>query len=281
MTNPILRCGSFTLDLSRPCVMGVLNLTPDSFSDGGRYNAPDHAIRYARQMAEEGADIIDVGGESTRPGAPPVPEEEELRRVLPVVEALRELPLPISVDTRKPAVMRAVIAAGASMINDVNALSAPGAVDAVRTSSVAVCLMHMRGEPHSMQCDLEYTDVVDEVVEYLAERAQACRAAGIAADRIVLDPGFGFGKSVEHNLQLLRRQRELVALGYPVLAGLSRKSTIGALTGRDVDDRVAGSLAAALAAVDFGACIVRVHDVRETVDALRVWCATHNDLRAA
>jgi dihydropteroate synthase len=275
----ILRLGRFTLDLSRAQVMGVLNVTPDSFADGGRFLSEAHAIERVREMLSDGADIIDIGGESTRPGAAPTTEDEELGRVIPLLRAVRsacdDKAVPISVDTRKTAVMRAAIAAGASMINDVSALRGPGALGAVVGTDVGVCLMHMRGEPENMQQLAEYTDVVAEVGAFLSERASACAAAGIDHDRIVLDPGFGFGKTVEHNLDLLRGLPRIVALGYPVLVGLSRKSTIGALTGRAVDDRTTGSVAAALAAVSRGASIVRVHDVRETVDALKVWRAVH------
>jgi dihydropteroate synthase len=230
-------------------------------------------------MCDDGADIIDVGGESTRPGAAPTPEREELERVVPLIEKIAALGVPVSADTRKPCVMRAAIAAGAAMINDVSALRAPGALEAVAGAgtSVAVCLMHMQGEPATMQQSVVYEDVVYEVKAFLAERAALCEAAGIARDRIVIDPGFGFGKTVEHNLILLRRLSEIVALGYPVMVGLSRKSTIGALTGRDAGERTAGSIAAALAAVARGAKIVRAHDVRETVDALKVWCAAYGD----
>jgi len=257
--------------------MGVLNVTPDSFSDGGRYFDRRHALERARQMLADGADLIDIGGESTRPGATPTDEGDEIERVIPLLEELRsecdERGVPLSIDTRKTAVMAAAIDAGASMINDVGALRAPGAIEAVARSDVAVCLMHMRGEPRTMQHDVVYTDVVAEVKDFLGGRAKACEGAGIARERIVIDPGFGFGKSVDHNLVLLNRLPEIVALGFPVAAGLSRKSTIGALTGRGVDERVAGSIAAALAAVARGAAIVRAHDVRETVDALKVWRA--------
>ncbi len=257
--------------------MGVLNVTPDSFFDGGRYADAPHAFAHARQMLEDGADIIDIGGESTRPGAMPTSDADELERVIPLLEALRRecdrRGVPISIDTRKPVVMRAAIAAGASMINDINALRAEGAIEAVARSDVAVCLMHMRGEPGTMQQRVSYNDVVVEITKFLDERAKACADEGIAHERIALDPGFGFGKTVEHNLLLLGRLREIVALNYPVLVGLSRKSTIGSLTGRKVEERGAGSLAAALAAVANGASIVRTHDVRETVDALKVWQA--------
>jgi dihydropteroate synthase len=270
----VLTLGRHRLLLDRPLVMGVLNVTPDSFSDGGRFLDPSAALDHAQQMITDGADLVDVGGESTRPGALPTPEREELKRVIPLIEKMAVQGIPVSVDTRKPAVMRAAIAAGASMINDVSALRAPGALDVVASAGVpvAVCVMHMQGEPATMQQSAAYGDVVYEVKAFLAERAAACEAAGIARDRIVIDPGFGFGKTVEHNLTLLRRLPEIVALGYPVVAGLSRKSTIGALTGRDAGERTAGSVAAALAAVARGAAIVRVHDVRETVDALKVWC---------
>lgn len=269
-----LTCGRHTLDLSAPVVMGVLNVTPDSFSDGGRWHGPAAAIERALAMVEEGAALIDIGGESTRPGAGPVPLAEELRRVVPLVEALAErLPVPVSVDTMKPEVMRAVLVAGASMINDVTALQAPGAVEAVAGSGAAVCLMHMRGEPRTMQADPAYGDVAAEVADFLATRAAACRAAGIAPGRIVLDPGFGFGKRLEHNLELLAGLGTLVALGYPVLAGLSRKSMIGQLTGRPVGERLYGSVALAALAVVAGARIVRAHDVAPTVDAVRVAAA--------
>jgi len=272
-----LRCGRFSFPLDRPLVMGVLNVTPDSFSDGGRFLDRAAALEHARRMLSDGADIIDVGGESTRPGAAATSETDELDRVIPLVEVLRgecdARGVPLSVDTRKPAVMRAAIAAGASLINDVGALDAPGAIEAIAPSEVAVCLMHMRGEPATMQQVANYNDVVGEVKGFLADHAAACESAGIARDRIVVDPGFGFGKTVGHNLALLRWLAEIVALGYPVAVGLSRKSTIGALTGREVGERTAGSIAAALSAVARGAAIVRVHDVRETVDALKVWRA--------
>jgi dihydropteroate synthase len=267
----MLRCGRFVLPLDRPLLMGVVNATPDSFSDGGRFLAPEAAIRHAHTLLQEGADLIDVGGESTRPGAAPVGESEELGRVLPVVSALRDVP--VSVDTRRPAVMRAVLGEGASMINDVQALAAPGAIDAVAATGCGVCLMHMKGEPRTMQQEPKYGDVVAEVRDFLAARIAACDAAGIARDRIVADPGFGFGKTVDHNLALLRRLDELSALGVPILAGWSRKSSLGALTGRDAGERLAGSLAAALLSLLGGARILRVHDVKETRDIVRVWQA--------
>jgi len=268
-----LRCGRFALDLSRPRVMGIVNVTPDSFSAAGRSPDPARAIDHARRLLADGAAIVDVGGESTRPGAADVSEADELARVLPVVEALAADGAVVSIDTRKPAVMRAAIAAGAAMVNDVAALGAPGAIEACAAAGVGVCLMHMQGAPATMQQAPDYADVVADVRAFLVARARACEAGGIAADRIVLDPGFGFGKTLAHNLALLRGLGSLAAAGYPVLAGLSRKSMLGAVTGRPVDERLAASVAAALAAVARGAAIVRVHDVRETVDALAVWHA--------
>jgi dihydropteroate synthase len=283
--TPFLACGRHRLSLDRPRIMGVLNVTPDSFWDGGRFLDPSAAIEHARRMLADGADILDIGGESTRPGAAPAPEADEIARVIPLVEALRSecdaRGVPLCVDTRKPAVMRAAIAAGATLVNDVAALAAPGALEAVAASDAAVCLMHMRGEPATMQRAPHYDDVVAEVKAFLAERAAACERAGIAGDRIVVDPGFGFGKTVGHNLALLRRLGDIVALGFPVAIGASRKSTIGALTGREGGERAAGSLAAALAAVAHGAAIVRVHDVRETVDALKVWWAVQTETPSA
>jgi dihydropteroate synthase len=261
------------LPLDRPLVMGVVNLTSDSFFPGSRMLDPAAALEDAQRMIGDGADLIDIGAESTRPGAAPASEGEELERLIPLVEKLAASNVPVSADTRKPAVMRAVIAAGASMINDVSALREPGALETIAGAKepVAVCVMHMKGEPATMQQAPSYVDAVSEVKDFLAERARACEAAGIARERVVVDPGFGFGKTVAHNLVLLRALPEIAALGYPVLAGLSRKSTIGAITGRDVGERLAGSLGAALAAVARGAAMVRVHDVRETVDALKVW----------
>ena len=269
----MLRCGPHALDLTRPRVMGILNVTPDSFSDGGRFFDRERALDHARRMLADGADLIDVGGESTRPGAAPVDEAGELARVIPVIDELAREGALVSVDTMKPAVMRAAVAAGAAMINDVNALRLPGALEAAASTDAAVCLMHMQGEPRTMQDAPSYDDVVAEVRDFLVERAQSCEAVGIARDRIVLDPGFGFGKTLAHNLALVRALPELVATGYPVLAGLSRKSSLGAITGRPGGERLAASLAAALAAVARGASLVRVHDVRETVDALKVWTA--------
>ena len=270
-----LQCGRFCFRLAqRPLVMGILNVTPDSFSDGGRYQSLEFAMERAEQMIKDGADIIDIGGESTRPGSPSVPVQQELDRVMPVIYALRELGHALSIDTCKPEVMREAIIAGADMINDINGFRAPGAVEAVAGSDVGLCIMHMQGTPQDMQAHPVYQDVVAEVGAFLRERADALLAAGVAPERITIDPGFGFGKTVEHNVALLRSinhlQREL---GFPILAGLSRKSMIGLLTGRPVEQRLAGSLGGALAAVAQGARIVRVHDVAETVDALKVWNA--------
>ena len=251
--------------------MGVINVTPDSFSDGGRFFDPDAAVAHARRLAAEGADLIDLGGESTRPGAAPVSEEEELRRILPVLEKVADLC--VSVDTRRPAVMKAVLAAGASMINDIQALTAPYALEAVAATGCAVCLMHMKGEPATMQVEPRYDDVVAEVHAFLKDAVRKASFAGIGRDRIVVDPGFGFGKTAKHNLVLLRHLAQFSDLGVPLLAGLSRKSTIGKLTGRPVEERLAGSLAMALLALQGGAKILRVHEVKETRDVVAVWQA--------
>ena len=248
--------------------MGVVNVTPDSFSDGGKFLDREDAIAQARRLLEEGADIVDLGGESSRPGARSVAEQEELDRVLPVLKALKDAP--VSIDTRRPAVMRAVLAEGASMINDIEALEAPGAVDAVAGSDCAVCLMHKQGDPATMQKAPHYENVLVEVLDFLRKRLEACERQGIARDRLVIDPGFGFGKTVEHNFKLLRSLEAFTELGVPVLAGWSRKSTLGTVTGRAVGERLAASLAAALLAVQHGATILRVHDVKETRDALAV-----------
>jgi dihydropteroate synthase len=254
--------------------MGVLNVTPDSFSDGGQFARPEAALARARVMVEEGAAIIDVGGESTRPGAQAVAEAEELERVLPVIERIRrELDCIVSIDTLKPGVMRAACAAGAELVNDVMALRAPGALEAARESGAAVCLMHMQGEPRTMQQAPAYLDVVEEVTGFLRERAEACVEAGIARDRIVVDPGFGFGKTLAHNLALLGGIDAIAELGLPVLVGVSRKSMFGQLLDRPADQRLAGGLAAAAIAVWQGASIVRTHDVRATMDALKVTAA--------
>jgi dihydropteroate synthase len=270
-----LDCNGRALVLDRPRVMGIVNVTPDSFSDGGRYETVDAAVAHALQLAGEGADMLDIGGESTRPGAQAVDVEEELQRVIPVIErVIRETTLPVSIDTSKPEVMRAAIEAGAGMINDVQALRADGALEAAASLGVPVVLMHMRGEPHSMQDMPHYDDVVADVHRFLAERIFAAEMAGIAKKNLVVDPGFGFGKAREHNLALLAQLERFTDLGVPVLAGLSRKRTIGEITGREVPaDRVHGSVAAHLVAAQRGAKLLRVHDVAATVDALAVWRA--------
>lgn len=270
-----LHCGNFSLTRDRPLVMGIVNVTPDSFSDGGKFLARDRAIAHAQKLIADGADIIDIGGESTRPGASETALNEELDRVIPVLEALRECGVAVSIDTQKPEVMTAAIAAGASMINDVNALQAQGALDICSHSTVAVCLMHKRGTIETMQQAPHYDNIVRDVSEFLLARARACEQAGIAADRIVIDPGFGFGKTVEHNFTLLRELGSLSRLGYALLAGYSRKSSLGAITGRAVEQRLAASVAAAMIAVQNGATILRVHDVAETVDVLKVLEATY------
>jgi dihydropteroate synthase len=270
----LLRCGSVTLDLTQPLVMGVLNVTPDSFSDGGRFSDPARALEQALRMVEEGAAIIDVGGESTRPGAPAVSPEDELQRVLPVLERLRaQSRVAISIDTSKPEVIRAAHAAGVNLINDVRALCAPGALEAAAATDCAVCLVHMQGDPSNMQRNPSYGDVVSEVKAFLLERAQACRSVGIGQERVAIDPGFGFGKTLEHNLTLLRRLDELASAEYPVLLGMSRKSSLATLTGRAPEERLPGSLALAAIAVLNGARIVRAHDVAATLDAIRVAAA--------
>jgi dihydropteroate synthase len=252
--------------------MGILNLTPDSFSDGGRFLAREAALKHAWRMVEEGAAIIDIGGESTRPGAQPVSSEDELARVLPIIEALAgEIPVPISIDTCKAIVMREAVSAGAGMINDILALCGPGALQAAAESGVPICLMHMQGEPRTMQRSPRYDDVVAEVRDFLAQRVEICEAAGIPRARLLLDPGFGFGKSLAHNLALLRRLSDIACLGMPMLVGLSRKSMIGSLLGdAPVNERVNGSLAAAVVAATQGAAIIRTHDVRATADAMKV-----------
>jgi len=259
------------LGLSFPCVMGVLNVTPDSFSDGGRFANKDSALQQARQMIAAGAGILDVGGESTRPGAAAVSEQRELDRVIPVIAAIAaESDIPISIDSSKPGVMRAAIAAGASMINDVCALQADGAMAAAVELQTPVCLMHMQGNPRSMQREPHYVDVVAEVTQFLEERVAECVAAGLRRDLLLVDPGFGFGKTAAHNIELLASLRQLQRIGCPVLIGVSRKSMLGAISGRDVNDRLAASIAAAVFAVLQGAKIIRAHDVKETVDAIRV-----------
>lgn len=259
------------LHIPTPAVMGILNVTPDSFSDGGHFDNPHIALRRAARMAEAGAAIIDIGGESTRPGANSVSEQEELDRIVPIIEAIGAVTdVPISVDTSRSQVMREAVAAGASMINDVRALQAEGALAAAVELAVPVCLMHMQGKPVTMQEEPKYDDVVREVVAFLGERVDACVAAGLNRDLVVVDPGFGFGKTHRHNVELLANLRQLGVLGRPVLVGISRKSTLGELTGRKVDERMAASVAAAVVAVMRGASIIRAHDVQATVDALKV-----------
>lgn len=277
----ILRCRDFTFPLDRPVVMGIVNVTTDSFSDGGRFLEAKLAIEHGMKLAGEGAGLLDIGGESTRPGATPVALEEELRRVIPVVEALARAGLAVSVDTRKPGVMAAAIDAGCAMVNDVNGFRAEGAVAAVAGRGVGACVMHMQGEPATMQADPQYGDVVAEVAAFLGAKAASLVAAGVARDAVVVDPGFGFGKRREHNVRLFRNLRAIADLGYPVLAGVSRKRLIGEITGREAHERLAGSVAAALMAVQNGASVVRVHDVRETVDAINVWMALKQDGREA
>jgi len=262
---------AFSFAASRPLVMGIVNVTPDSFSDGGRFADRARAIAHGLQMRNDGADLVDVGGESTRPGATPVALEEELRRVMPVVEALAKQGVAVSIDTMKPEVMRAAIDAGCAVVNDVYGFRAEGAMQAVAKAGVGVVAMHMLGTPGTMQKEPRYDDVVAEVTSFLLERAHALEAAGVARERIALDPGFGFGKTLEHNKALFRALPQLASHGYPVLAGVSRKKMIGDFTGRPAAERVAGSVAAALMAVQNGAGIVRVHDVKETVDSLNVW----------
>jgi len=272
--NPELIAGKFRLAFDRPLVMGIVNVTPDSFSDGGQHASSGAAIAHAWRLIEEGADILDIGGESSRPGARPVSADEELARVMPVIAALRDANLPLSIDTAKPEVMRAALDAGAAMINDIEALQHADALAVVARSDAAVCLMHMQGNPRTMQAAPSYRDVVGEVGDFLRGRARAVLEAGIPRERIVLDPGFGFGKTAEHNLILMRRFGELTALGFPLLAGLSRKAMLGAITGRTTGERVHASVAAALIIAQHGAAILRVHDVAATRDALAVWMAS-------
>ena len=269
--SQVLQCADRSLDLSHPQVMGILNVTPDSFSDGGLFVSVDTALQRARRMVAEGAAIIDVGGESTRPGATAVSQQEELDRVLPVIEAIaRELPVIVSVDTSKAQVMREAVALGASLINDVRALREPGALQAASDAGVPVCLMHMVGDPRSMQEDPHYVDVVDDIKLFLRGRIHACEEAGIPASRLLIDPGFGFGKRVTHNLLIMQRLREFLSLGSPLLIGVSRKSTIGAVLDRAADERLAGSLALAALACQQGAHIIRAHDVAASVDVVKM-----------
>ncbi len=273
--SDFLQCGRFRLPLmARPLVMGVLNVTPDSFSDGGQFSQLEFALEHAETMLAQGVDLIDIGGESSRPGAQTLPVEEEMRRVLPVVYGLRDTGVALSVDTCKPEVMREAILAGADMINDIHAFRAPGAIEAVRDSDCALCIMHMQNDPATMQQQPQYADVVAEVIAFLRERVACLTQAGVARERLCIDPGFGFGKTLAHNVSLLQHLSQIqAALGLPLLAGLSRKSMLGGITGKSVSARLAASIAAALAAVHGGARIVRVHDVEETMDALKVWRA--------
>ncbi|HEY9065578.1 MAG TPA: dihydropteroate synthase [Burkholderiaceae bacterium] len=268
----IWQAGRFRIDLAQPRVMGIVNLTPDSFSDGGAHSGREAGLAHCERLVAEGADILDLGGESTRPGAPEVSVDQELDRVMPVLDGALKLGVPVSVDTRKPEVMRAVLAAGADIVNDVNALREPGAIEAVAAyPRCGVCLMHMRGTPQTMQQQASYDDVVADVIAFLRERCDELERAGVGAERITVDPGIGFGKTADHNVQLLQRQAELLVLGKPLLVGWSRKSTLGTITGREASDRLIPSIVAALVAVQRGARIVRVHDVAATADALRVW----------
>jgi dihydropteroate synthase len=272
----VFACGRFSLSLERPLLMGILNVTPDSFSDGGSYNRLDAALAHAERLLADGADILDIGGESTRPGAPYVSPEEELQRVLPVLERLAALQVPLSLDTRRTSVMRAALQAGAvDLINDVSALEDDGALALVAAANVGICLMHKQGNPDTMQQQPDYADVVQEVGSYLARRIELCLAHGIARDRLLADPGFGFGKTLEHNLQLLRELPQLEVLaGVPLLVGMSRKSMLGAITGeQQPDQRLGASVAAALLAAQRGAKVIRVHDVKATHQALQVWQA--------
>jgi len=266
----LFQCGRYHFSLDQPLVMGIVNVTPDSFSDGGRYFSPERAIEHGLKLKHEGAHILDIGGESTRPGSAPVSVEEELARVIPVLEGLRGAAIALSVDTMKPEVMVAALAVGADMINDVRALEAPGALQAVAESNCGLCLMHMRGMPSTMQVDPTYAEVVAEVATYLRQRMQAVQAVGIDSARVLIDPGFGFGKTLAHNLALFKNLAGLADIA-PVLAGVSRKSFLGALTGRATEDRLLPSVVAALLAIQRGAAVVRVHDVRETVEAIRLW----------
>lgn len=266
-----VRCGRFELDLTRPRIMAIINTTPDSFTGDGLGHDLDASLRRCEKALAGGAHILDIGGESTRPGSDSVSEQEELDRVLPLVERLADWPVPVSIDTVKPAVMRAALAAGASLINDVNGFRAPGAIEAVAASDAGLCVMHMQGEPRSMQAAPSYTDVVAEVLDFLDEQVKLLRREGVATERILLDPGFGFGKTLEHNLALMRALDRFLATGFPILVGVSRKSMLGAITGRPVGERVTASVAGALIAIERGARIVRVHDVEPTRDAILVW----------
>jgi len=271
----LFQCGRFRLDVETPKVMGIINVTPDSFSDGGQFDRRDAAVAHALALIEQGAAVLDIGGESTRPNAPPVPLAEELQRVIPVIEALvaRNITVPISIDTYKPAVMRAAIAAGASIVNDVRGLQEEGALEAVANSDAGVCIMHMQGTPQTMQIEPHYDDVVAEVKEFLRVQRDACLSAGVAQARIMLDPGFGFGKTRAHNIALAKALPQLLDLNCPLLVGLSRKSVLGQMTGNDVDARLHASVAAAVISAMQGAHLLRVHDVKATVEALKVVAA--------
>lgn len=277
MAQDFLKCGRFRLPVKqgrRPLVMGILNVTPDSFSDGGSFNSLEFALAHAEQMIADGVDIIDIGGESTRPGIAPLSLEQELDRVMPVIYALRDCGKPLSIDTYKPEVMREALLAEVDMINDINGFRAEGAIEAVLDSEAALCVMHMQGQPQTMQQEPQYTDVVREVEDFLKVQTDLMLKAGVAKERICIDPGFGFGKTVEHNFTLLKETRRLIdTLDLPLLAGMSRKSMVGAIVGKPIEKRMAGSIGAALAAAQRGAMILRVHDVAETVDALNVWQA--------
>lgn len=276
-SKPIFQCGHYQLDLSRPRIMGIVNVTPDSFSDGGKFSSTELAIEHALKLVAEGADILDIGGESTRPGATPVSLEDELERVTPVIQALsQKVSVPISIDTYKPEVMRQAIAAGASIVNDIRALQEPGALEVVAASSAGVCLMHMQGNPQTMQLDPQYENVVEEVKAFLQARQQAAMDAGIGKERIVLDPGFGFGKRTVHNIALIQNLDKLTAIG-PLLVGLSRKSVLGAIAGGDEQQRLHAGLAASVISAMKGAKILRVHDVKATVDALKVVTAIQSN----
>ncbi|AMC35487.1 dihydropteroate synthase [Janthinobacterium sp. B9-8] len=269
-----LQCGRFMLDLQRPLLMGIVNITPDSFSDGGHYCQINAALAHAEKLLADGADILDIGGESTRPGAAFVPADEETSRVIPVIKALQSFNVPISIDTRKAVVMRAALDAGVDLVNDISALEDKGALELVAQSNAAICLMHMQGDPHNMQATPNYLDVVVQVSAYLAARRDAALAAGISHHRLLLDPGFGFGKTLEHNIALFKALPDLLGqLATPLLIGVSRKSMLGQITGQAVADRMPASIAAALMAAQAGSAVIRVHDVRETVDALKIWHA--------
>lgn len=277
MSAAALRCGRFLLSLDRPLVMGVVNATPDSFSDGGRHAGAQAAVAYGCRLVEEGADLLDIGGESSRPGALPVSEEEELARVIPILEGLLDVGVPLSVDTCKPRVMAEAITVGADMVNDIGGFRAPGAVEAVAAANAALVVMHMRGQPRTMQDEPRYADVVAEVASFLLHRLDALRRAGVAADRLVVDPGFGFGKTLAHNYILLRDLAAIAGLEVPILVGMSRKSMLGAVTGRGVGDREYAGVAAAVLALERGARILRVHDVAAARDAVAVWQAMRTE----